>query len=58
MICKNYEILSEVERIRLIGAVVHCIQNDNKFCETITYLLEDAKQNGILEGVKILPNIN
>ena len=58
MICKNYEILSEVERIRLIGAVVHCIQNDNEFCETITNLLEDAKQNGILEGVKILPLIN
>ena len=55
MLCEKYQELTVEERIRLIGSVVHCIQNDDTFFELACKAVEKASGKGILEGVTILP---
>ena len=55
-ICKSYENLTPVEKVIFIGKVVHCLQSDNYTFENIDYLIKKAERNGVLDGVKILPD--
>lgn len=55
MLCDKYKELTVEERIRLIGSVCHCIQNDDTFFELACRAIEKAQNNGVLQGIEILP---
>jgi hypothetical protein len=43
------------EKYRLIGQIVHLVQNDSESFIAITSLVRGAEASGKLEGVKVLP---
>ena len=57
MICKNYDKLSHVEKIKYIGELIHIVQNDDEFYDMGFSLIYMAKMKGILDGVQILPEV-
>lgn len=57
MICKKYNNLSHVDKIRYIGELIHIVQNDDEFYEMGVTLINKAKEKGILDGVQILPEV-
>lgn len=57
MICKNYDKLSHVEKIKYIGELIHIVQNDDEFYEKGYNLIKLAREKGILDGVQILPEV-
>lgn len=57
MICKKYDNLSHVDKIRYIGELIHIVQNDDEFYEMGVTLINKAKEKGILDGVQILPEV-
>lgn len=57
MNCKKYMELSPVERIELIGKIVHAIQSDDKLFAEGQKILRRAETLGIFEGVTILPPV-
>lgn len=56
MICKKYDSLSHVDKIKFIGELVHIVQNDDEFYDMGFSLIYMAKMKGVLDGVKIIPN--
>lgn len=58
MLCNKYSNLSLVEKIRFIGELVHCVQNDDDSFQVGKALIVAAKINGVLDGVVILPENN
>lgn len=57
MICKKYADLSHVDKIRYIGELIHIVQNDDEFYDMGYSLIYMARMKGILDGVKILPEV-
>lgn len=57
MICKKYKNLSHVDKIRYIGELIHIVQNDDEFYDMGYSLIYMARMKGILDGVKILPEV-
>jgi len=57
MICKNYDNLSHVDKIRYIGELIHIVQNDDEFYDMGFSLIYMARMKGILNGVQILPEV-
>jgi hypothetical protein len=57
MICKKYDNLSHVDKIRYIGELIHIVQNDDEFYEMGVTLINKAREKGILDGVLILPEV-
>jgi hypothetical protein len=57
MICKKYNNLSHVDKIRYIGELIHIVQNDDEFYEMGFSLIYMARMKGILDGVQILPEV-
>lgn len=55
MICKKYDNLSHVDKIRYIGELIHIVQNDDEFYEKGYSMIKLARTKGILDGVQILP---
>ena len=55
MICQKYQDLPIDARLKLIGSIVHAIQNDDTFFELACKAIEKAYDRGIFDGVKILP---
>lgn len=55
MLCEKYQNLSVEERIKLIGQLVHLVQNDDTFFELACKGIERGNERGILDGVTILP---
>lgn len=55
MMCEKYEELTVVEKIRLIGAVVHCLQSDNALFIKALKLIDEGNKKGILDGVTFIP---
>jgi hypothetical protein len=58
MICKKYDNLSHVDKIRYIGELIHIVQNDDEFYDMGFSLIYMARMKGILDGVQILPENN
>lgn len=56
MLCKKYESLSPIERITLIGSVIHCLQNDDKLFDVAIQMKELGLLKGLFEGVVINPS--
>jgi hypothetical protein len=57
MICKKYDNLSHVDKIRYIGELIHIVQNDDEFYDMGFSLIYMARMKGILDGVQILPEV-
>lgn len=56
MLCENYSRLNPVERIQLIGKLVHAVQNDNFFFDEAVNIIDSAEKSGLFENVKINPS--
>ena len=55
MICPEYDNLSHPEKVKLIGELVHAIQNDSDCFKAGRELLLLAEGKGLLDNVTILP---
>jgi len=55
MICKKFQKLTSIERIRFIGEIHHAIMSDDDLFEYAQYLMDEARIRGLFKGVKILP---
>lgn len=56
MNCEKYQELTIVERRELIGKIVHLMQCDSQFFDSITSIIRAAEQVGKLDNVKFLNN--
>lgn len=57
MNCEKFMCLSPVERIELIGKIVHAIQSDDKLFAEGQKIVKRAETLGLFNGVTILPSI-
>ena len=57
MLCKNFDSLSHYEKITYIGELLHACQSDNYFFELGNDIIRSAKDVGLFDGVKILPQV-
>lgn len=55
MICQKYQELNPIERVRLIGKIVHALQSNNIIFSCVVEMVEVAEKHGIFDNVKILP---
>lgn len=58
MLCEKYDRLTPVERVMLIGELLHAMQSDNEFFDKSVKIVRTAKRKGLFDNVKILPNLN
>lgn len=56
MICEKYSNLSVEERIKIIGSVSHCLQNNDYCFDMALKLIKHGEKSGTLDGVVILPS--
>lgn len=54
----KYQNLTIVEKIDMVGKLVHAIQADNEMFELAEKLLTKAEEKGLFINIKILPNGN
>lgn len=52
----NYQNLTIVEKIEMVGKLVHAIQSDNEMYSLAEKLLTKATEKGLFINIKILPN--
>jgi len=55
MLCKKFSDLNSLERVLFIGELTHACMNDDKLKEMGDLIIKIAKDKGIFENVKILP---
>jgi len=55
MLCKKFSDLNYLERVLFIGELTHACMNDDKLKEMGDLIIKIAKDKGIFENVKILP---
>ena len=55
-VCKEYEVLSDIERAIYMGKVVHCIQSNSKMFEIGQRIIRMCEKDGIFDGVKFMPD--
>lgn len=55
MICKEYESLSHIEKVSLIGAIVHAVQSDSSIFQMAMEMKRLATLKGLFDGVVINP---
>lgn len=55
MLCKSFSELLPIEQRNLIGAVVHCVMNDEVFFQQAQNMIKKADKQGLFEGVKFNP---
>lgn len=57
MLCEKYSRLTPVERVMLIGKLLHAMQSDNDFFDSSVRIIRAAKKKGLFDNVKILPQL-
>lgn len=57
MLCEKYERLLPIERVMLIGKLLHAMQSDNEFFDKSVRIVRTAKKKGLFDNIKILPNL-
>lgn len=55
MLCSNYEKLAALDRVKMVGEIVHALQSDNSIFKNVQDLIHLAKQKGLFENVTINP---
>lgn len=55
MICPEYENLAPLERVQMVGEIVHAMQSDSALFKNVQDLIELAKRRGLFENVIINP---
>jgi uncharacterized protein YdeI (BOF family) len=53
--CKEYQKLSTEEKVKMIGNLIHAVQNDAVCFMTARGMINGAKARGVFDGVTILP---
>jgi hypothetical protein len=53
--CSSYQKLTTVEKVTLIGELIHCIQSDEYCLLTAKGMVNAARRRGVLDNVQILP---
>ena len=56
MLCKKYDSLTHLQKITMIGELVHSIQSDDAIFELGNEMIKLAFAKGIFDKVKIMPN--
>lgn len=56
MNCTEYQKLTILEQIKLIGELVHVVQNSPLGFERAKGMIEEARHMGYLDNVVIMPN--
>jgi hypothetical protein len=56
MICKNFSELSPLEKVLFIGELTHACMNEDLFFNMGKKVIEMAKDQGVFDNVKIMPN--
>ena len=54
-LCEKYDSLTPVQRITMVGEVVHAIQTSDKIFEMAEDLIKLAMLQGAFDGVTFLP---
>jgi hypothetical protein len=54
MICETFDKLTTKEKKEYIGALVHSVQSNDELFQIGKEIIEQGKQKGLFEGVKIL----
>ena len=54
----KYQSLTIVEKIDMVGKLVHAIQSNNEMFDLAETLLIKAEEKGLFINIKILPNGN
>ena len=57
MLCEKYNRLLPIERVLLIGELLHAMQSDNEFFDKSVRIIRTAKRKGLFDNVKILPDL-
>ena len=57
MLCEKYERLLPIERVVLIGKLLHAMQSDSEFFDKSVRIIRAAKKRGLFDNIKILPNL-
>ena len=57
MLCEKYNRLLPIERVLLIGELLHAMQSDNDFFDKSVRIIRTAKRKGLFDNVKILPDL-
>lgn len=55
MLCTKYENLAPLERVQMVGEIVHALQSDNSMFKNVQDLIELAKRKGLFDNVTINP---
>lgn len=56
MICNKYSELSPIEKVKYIGELIHSVQSDDNLYLAGCEVISKAKDEGIFDGVVILPD--
>ena len=54
-LCDKYDNLSPVERLTLVGEVVHALQSDDEIFDDVQKIIRKAIIKGLFVGTVILP---
>jgi len=55
MNCENYLMLSNKEKMEMVGKIVHALQSDSETFNKVEMLIKKAERKGLFEGVTINP---
>lgn len=58
MICKKYENLTIIEKVQMVGKLLHAMQSSNELFDKAKWIIEVAELQGMFDKVTILPNDN
>ena len=56
MICNHYSNLTPIEKVVYIGELIHAVQSNDRFYNLGKFIIGLAKEEGIFDGVTILPD--
>ena len=56
MICEKYEALTIIEKVQMVGKLLHAMQSDNELFDKAEWIIVAAELQGIFNKVTILPN--
>lgn len=57
MLCDSFTKLSALQRVQMVGEIVHAFQSDNATFKNVQDLIQLAKLKGIFDSVTINPYV-
>jgi len=56
MLCKSFEVLTIVEKVKFIGKINHLAQTYESVFNEVNNIINKAEKDGLFKDVTILPN--